>query len=139
MLVPYEDSERAKGVQVDGIYEDVDLMRAGQPNQSWVNAAAFWMNTDANARMFLYDASFIKLREVSVGYDFPRSLLTKLTNNYIRSLKVSFVGRNLAILHQNTPKGLDPEASSSLGVIQGFEKGFSLPQSTYGFDIKVTF
>ena len=108
MLVPYEDSERAKGVQVDGIYEDVDLMRAGQPNQSWVNAAAFWMNTDANARMFLYDASFIKLREVSVGYDFPRSLLTKLTNNYIRSLKVSFVGRNLAILHQNTPKGLDP-------------------------------
>lgn len=138
VLVPYEDISRPKGVLVDGVYEDVVTLRAGQPNQSWVNAAAFWMNTDANARMFLYDASYIKLREVSVGYEMPRDVLNKL-GNVIRSCKLSFVARNLAILHQNTPKGLDPEASSSLGVIQGFEKGFSLPQTTYGFDIKLTF
>lgn len=96
------------------------------------------MNTDANARYFLYDTSYIKLREVSVSYDVPRSFLQKM-GNIFQSMRLSFVGRNLAILLQNTPDGIDPEATSSLGVIQGMEKGFSLPTATYGFDIRVTF
>jgi hypothetical protein len=54
-------------------------------------------------------------------------------------MKVSAVGRNVAILHQNTPKGIDPEATSSLGIQQGLERGFNLPTATYGFDVKVTF
>ena len=138
VLIPYEDSDRPKGILAPGVYEDALLQRAGQANQSWTNPASYYMNTDANARLFLYDASYIKLREVSISYDVPRSFLAKL-GNFFTSARLSLVGRNLAILHQNTPKGIDPEASSSLGVVQGFEKGFSLPQSTYGFDIKVTF
>ena len=49
------------------------------------------------------------------------------------------VGRNLAILHQNTPKGIDPEASSSSGNAQGIEYGGMPPVSSVGFDIKLTF
>ena len=46
------------------------------------------------------------------------------------------VGCNLAILHQNTPKGIDPEASSSSGNAQGIEYGGMPPVSSVGFDIK---
>ena len=41
----------------------------------------------------------------------------------ISGLRLAVVGRNLAILHQNTPKGIDPEASSSSGNAQGIEYG----------------
>ncbi|GLL52385.1 hypothetical protein KUBF_00470 [Bacteroides finegoldii] len=54
-------------------------------------------------------------------------------------MKISAVGRNLAILHQNTPDGVDPEATTSMGSAQGIENGFALPSATYGFDLKITF
>ena len=139
--VPYGDT-RPKGVQVgNGVFGPDTGIRAGQSvagANCWVSASDYWMNTDANARYFLYDTSYIKLREVSVSYDVPRSFLQKM-GDIFQSMRLSFVGRNLAILLQNTPDGIDPEATSSLGVIQGMEKGFSLPTATYGFDIRVTF
>lgn len=139
ILVPYGDASRPKGVMApNAVFDSSVTLLAGQPNNAWMNPASYWMNTDANARYYLHDTSFIKLREISVGYDFSRDLLKKM-GGIFQSMKVSFVGRNIAILHRNTPKGLDPEASSSLGVVQGLEKGFNLPTSTYGFDIKVTF
>lgn len=141
VFVPYGD-RRPKGIQLpNGIFDADAGMRAGMSlaeANCWVEAANYWMNTGANARYFLYDTSFIKLREVSVSYDVPRSWLNKM-GGVFQSMKIAFVGRNLAILHQNTPDGIDPEAASSLGVIQGLERGFSLPTATYGFDFKVTF
>ena len=139
-LVPYAERDRPKGmIAPNAVYDESVALIAGQNNISWINPGAYWMNTDANARYYLYDASFIKLRELSVGYDLPKNLLKQMSDGFLQSVKISLVGRNLAILHQNTPKGIDPEASSTLGVMRGLEKGFSLPTSTYGFDIKVTF
>lgn len=142
VFVPYGDW-RPKGVQVANGVLDTDAgMRAGMTlaeANCWVSSANYWMNTGANARYFLYDTSFLKLREISVSYDVPRNFLKNKMGNVFQSMKIAFVGRNVAILHQNTPKGLDPEAASSLGVIQGLERGFSLPTATYGFDFKVTF
>lgn len=142
VFVPYGDN-RPKGIQVPNGVLDTDAgMRAGMTlteANCWVLANNYWMNTGANARYFLYDTSFLKLREISISYDVPRNFLHNKLGNVFQSMKIAFVGRNLAILHQNTPKGIDPEAASSLGVIQGMEKGFSLPTATYGFDFKVTF
>ncbi|WP_239063527.1 SusC/RagA family TonB-linked outer membrane protein [Bacteroides sp. 51] len=141
VLVGYNDW-RAKGILTpNGIFDESVGIRAGQSvadSNCWVQASSYWMNTGSNARYFLYDASFIKLREVSVSYDCPRSLLKKM-GGVFQSMKIAFVGRNLGTLKQNTPNGIDPEAASSLGVIQGIERGFSLPTATYGFDFKVTF
>lgn len=142
VYVPYGDGSRPKGLQPNAVYGDGTGLHAGMTlaeANSWLSANAYWCgNCDRNARDFLYDTSFIKIREISVGYDFPRSLLSKM-GNVIRSMKISFVGRNLGYIHKKTPKGVDPEASSSLGVIQGFDNGFSLPTASYGFDFKVTF
>jgi hypothetical protein len=76
------------------------------------------------------------LRELSVGYNVPAKWLK---NTPIRTARLSLVGRNLAIIYQATPRGLDPQATSTTGNTQGLEKGFNLPQANYGFDIKVTF
>ena len=43
----------------------------------------------------VYDASFVKLREVSLGYDFPESLIG---NSPLTAASVSLVGRNLWII-----------------------------------------
>lgn len=140
VYVPYADG-RPKGIQVDGVFDESAGLRAGQTlaaNNTWAEAAGFWMNTSANARYFLYDTDFIKLRELSVGYNFPSKWLMSWSK-FIRSMKLSFVGRNLGYIHKKTPKGIDPEASSSLGVIRGIEQGFSLPTASYGFDFKITF
>ena len=84
----------------------------------------------------VFDASYIKFRELSVAYSLPKSIIKKLP---ISGLRLAVVGRNLAILHQNTPKGIDPEASSSSGNAQGIEYGGMPPVSSVGFDIKLTF
>lgn len=85
----------------------------------------------------VFDASYIKLREVSIGYRVPRSFLKKL--RIVRDARLSFVGRNLAILYQNTPHGIDPEAATSSGNAQGIEYGSLPPTASFGFDINVSF
>ena len=85
---------------------------------------------------FIYDASYIKLREITVSYDFPKKWLRKTP---FQAVRVSGVGRNIATLFCNTPEGLDPQATSTTGNAQGFEYGFNLPSATYGFDVKISF
>ena len=136
--VLYTDGERPKGVIMkDVVYgPDVDHW-AGQPSMAWVRPIEQWThNAGSNIERYMFDASYIKLREVSLGYSVPRNILAKTPFN---SARISAVGRNVAILFQNTPKGVDPEATSSVGNAQGLEKGFALPSATWGFDLKVSF
>lgn len=84
----------------------------------------------------VFDASYIKLRELAVGYSIPRSVLK---NSPVSNVKLSFIGRNLAILYQKTPKGIDPEAAVSSGNAQGIEYGAMPPVSSFGFDVKISF
>ena len=80
---------------------------------------------------FVYDASFVKLREASLTY--------KLTGNQFKSVglsnaSISLVGSNLWIIHKNLPYA-DPETGFGSGNIQGFSSG-SLP-TTRNFSINV--
>ncbi|MDR0506601.1 MAG: TonB-dependent receptor, partial [Dysgonamonadaceae bacterium] len=84
----------------------------------------------------IYDASFIKLRELSVGYNFPKSWISKIK---MSNARISLVGRNLWIFYQKTPKGIDPEAALNAGNGQGMESGSLPPSTTLGFDIKIEF
>ncbi|MDE3741562.1 SusC/RagA family TonB-linked outer membrane protein [Maribacter polysaccharolyticus] len=86
----------------------------------------------APSKQFVYDASYIKLREVSLGYDFPSRLMEKLP---FTALTLSASARNLWIIHKNLPYG-DPEYSSSSGNYRGIQNG-SLP-STKDVSFNVT-
>jgi len=68
---------------------------------------------------FIYDASFWKLREVSLGYSFPKSFLSK--QKVFNSLDLSLVGRNLWIIHKNLPYA-DPEETYGSG---NYTQGYS--------------
>jgi hypothetical protein len=83
----------------------------------------------------IFDASYVKLREVSFGYNVPKAVLSKLG---IHSAKISLVGRNLAILFKNTPR-IDPEADRFGSNQQGFAYG-ELPNSrSVGFNLSLGF
>jgi hypothetical protein len=84
---------------------------------------------------FLYDASYGKLREMSLGYTFPASWLRNLP---IKNVKVSAVGRDLFYIFKNAP--VNPEGSFSReDYAQAFEYSSLPPTRSYGFTINVKF
>ena len=91
-------------------------------------AQTYWQNVGGRgslyAEEFLYDGSFIKLREMTLGYNVPSDIFG---NNFINKLRISLVGRNLFILHKNTD-GFDPESTFNSGNAQGIE-AFAFPST----------
>ena len=87
------------------------------------------------ADKFMYDASFIKLRQITLGYSLPRKMLN---GTPVQSVMISFVGRNLAILKKNTPN-IDPESTYTSSNSQGLDY-YGFPSTrTYGFNLRATF
>ena len=85
---------------------------------------------------YFYDTSFIKLREINIGFNFPDKWLRKTP---LKSVRIAAVGRNIATLFQNTPDGIDPQATITVSGLQGFEDNSMFPTSSWGFDIKLSF
>ncbi|MPN33592.1 hypothetical protein SDC9_181081 [bioreactor metagenome] len=105
-------------------------------NTQYLSAQTYWEQASRRTGAFLYDASFIKIREVSIGYKLPTKMLL---NTPVKSINIAFVARNLWTLYQNTPFGIDPQATASTGNDQGIESAFALPAAYYGFDFKISF
>ena len=83
------------------------------------------------------DGDFIKLRQLSLGYSIPESILGKL--KLFRSIRASFVARNLAILMKKSDN-IDPEATFSSNVRYYGIEGTSLPSTrSYGINLNFTF
>lgn len=85
---------------------------------------------------YIYDASFIKLRNVSLTYNLPKYLFQKA--GFIQGASLSLVGRNLQILMKHTP-GIDPETNISAGNDQGIETTALPPTRSYGFNVNLKF
>jgi TonB-linked SusC/RagA family outer membrane protein len=94
------------------------------------------------ARSYVYDASYIKLRELNLTWSVPRKTLGKM--NFVKGIDLSLTGRNLWIIHKNLPDS-DPEqgvaSSGSYGqnASMGFQSGAYPVFRTYGFNVKVKF
>jgi outer membrane receptor protein involved in Fe transport len=82
---------------------------------------------------YVYDASFIKLREVTLSYVLPQSLTSRLN---VSNATVALIGRNLW-LHDNVPN-IDPETAFDAGNVQGLEYGQVPTAKSFGFSISVT-
>ncbi|WP_232798029.1 SusC/RagA family TonB-linked outer membrane protein [Salinibacter altiplanensis] len=76
------------------------------------------------AEEFVYDANFIKLRQLRLSYDLPSSVMNRVP---ARSASVSVVGRNLFYLHDSVPN-ISPESSYNSEATPGFEQA-GVPQS----------
>jgi len=84
---------------------------------------------------FVYDAGFVKLREVTLTYSLPSKLLNK---TFIKGASISAIASNLWIIHKNLPYA-DPESGMTAGNIQGYSTG-SLPTTRdFSFNLKLNF
>lgn len=102
--------------------------------QRGVEPQAYWGRLGQISENWVYDGSFIKFRELTLGYSFPQNIIKPL---HISNLSLSYIGRNLAILHKNTDN-FDPET--------GFNNNFNgveyygIPTaSSHGLKLSVTF
>ncbi|WP_027381005.1 SusC/RagA family TonB-linked outer membrane protein [Chryseobacterium daeguense] len=93
------------------------------------------LGTDPPPAAFVYDASFVKLREVAITYRLPNSLLA---STFLRDLTLGLVGTNLWIIHKNLPYS-DPEAGLSSGNIQGYQSGPMPATRNFAFTLKANF
>ncbi|MEN4758975.1 SusC/RagA family TonB-linked outer membrane protein [Chryseobacterium sp. C39-AII1] len=113
------------GVKEDGTANDI-LLDA----QTW--GSTYYNTVDAQN---VFDASYIKLRDITLGYDLPKSLI----GNVFQGVRISAFARNLFAWNLAN-KGIDPENTSyGSGNIQGMEGG-SLPSTrTYGVNVNFKF
>ncbi len=121
------------GVKVEGI-----SAATGEPVTAYVNPQTYYGVVGRRVyEEWLFDASFVKLREVRLGYTFDKSDWSGLP---FTRVGVAFVARNPAMLWQKAPEGLDPsELSTGSQGISWFESGQINTVRSYGVNLNVTF
>ncbi|RZK46177.1 MAG: TonB-dependent receptor, partial [Pedobacter sp.] len=131
------------GYKINGIYGPGTIIGGnnvgGQEVTAYVDARTYFRN-NIGTRIYdewLYDASYIKLREVSVGYTFDEAMLGR---SPFKSIKVAFIARNPVMIWQKAPKGLDPsELSAGSSSISWIEKGELQTVRSFGLNLNFTF
>lgn len=85
---------------------------------------------------YMYDATNLRLREVSLNYTFPKKWMQK--TKVLKDLQLAFVARNLCFLYKKAP--FDPDLVLSTGNDnQGIEV-FGMPTTrSLGFTVKCEF
>jgi len=127
---------RETGIVGDGVLANGD--GTFRPNDIVVDAEKYNKAAYSNevAESSIFDGTFLKLRQVQLGYRIPNKVFSKLP---IREVTVSIVGRNLALLYATIPH-IDPETSFSSGNgNQGLEFGQIPTNRSIGFNINVKF
>lgn len=90
---------------------------------------------DGVMSQYVYDATNVRLAEVSLGYDFP---VAKWGWNWLKGLNLSVVGNNLAMLYLKAP--FDPEMTANVGTYnQGVDYFMQPSTRSLGFSVKVKF
>ncbi len=110
---------------------------SGVANDKKIDAVLYYQDNGGYAfnTLGVFDAGFVKLREMRLGYDLPARWLQKA---HVKGVSVAIVGRNLWILKKYTPH-IDPDQAISSSNIQGIE-GAQLPSTrTVGFNVNIRF
>lgn len=118
------------GVQADGTPNDIQIT---PNNHYWTNGGVF------RDEMRTYDGTYIKLREVSVSYTLPKSLIE---NSPFGSVSFTLSGQNLWYNAFGFPPGanFDPEVLSlGVGNGRGFELMNAPTSKQIGGSLRITF
>ena len=97
-ILANEAGANSGGIRVDGVSE------SGEQLSVYVEPQTYYGRMFGLHERWLYDASFIKLREVSLGYEIPKKILGNMP---VQSLKLSLFGRNLWLIDSKVD-GIDP-------------------------------
>ena len=148
-----------KGFDLSGILSSQighDIFRAYERSDiTFTNYQSFWLdrwtpatsgsdlprlvsndpnNNQRPSSFYVEDASFLRLRNLQIGYSLPNSLLSKIN---LAGLRVYFSANNLLTL--TSYKGFDPEIGTTGWILDtGIDKGFYPSNKTIGGGIKIT-
>jgi hypothetical protein len=122
---------REDGLVLDGVTETGEVNTTNISGYGY--AARFYHGYGTPSATSVFDADYIKLREVRIGYTLPKLV------EFIQTIKISAYGRNLAVWGLDN-KGIDPETIvSGSGNVQGIEGGLVPGTRSYGFNVVLTF
>jgi hypothetical protein len=140
---------------IPGVYGDANthqpILSSGKtiPNQTRISTNDLFFANGTQGGSFainsadefnVYDATVYRLREISLGYSLPKTVISRL--KVVSDISVSLSGRNLWYFAPNVPKytNYDPEINSyGSSTIQGIELDAAPTTKRYGFNINVTF
>ena len=118
----------------------VPLMSTGKQiyvkNETPINPYDYWKFLQDNTpEPFIYDASFIKLRELTLTYTLKEKLLEK---TFLTGVSFTVYGRNLWTIYSNVPN-IDPESAYNNSNGQGLEYGSLPSRRSLGLNVKLIF
>ncbi|MCV9927138.1 SusC/RagA family TonB-linked outer membrane protein [Flavobacterium sp. LS1R49] len=120
---------REGGIAVTG--KDIN----GNPVNTTVSAYDYWRSYSEVSSNFVYNADFVKLRAVSLNYNFPKAYLA---HSPFQSVSLAFSAHNLWTIYSATPN-IDPESNYSNGNAQGLERASMPLTRNYGVTLNVKF
>ena len=118
------------GVKEDGSINDIPVSA-----QAYYSTIGIYKSQKGYAEEFIHSASYIKLKELSLGYSFPQRMLKKTP---FTALKLSFVARNLCFLMKHTPGNPDGGYDTTM-FSQALDFAAVPYTRTFGFSINVGF
>ncbi|HEY0611760.1 MAG TPA: SusC/RagA family TonB-linked outer membrane protein, partial [Chitinophaga sp.] len=124
------------GIILPGVTED------GRANTKVISAAAYYLTnfnwrTEGDYAAAVFNNNYIKVREVALTYNMPKSITEKL---HFQGLQLALIGRNLFYIHKSLPHGLDPEvAVGSSWLSQGMDNGTVGPTRSLGASLRARF
>ena len=123
---------RENGLTVSGVDGDGNEFTT---TVSPENLQTYYGRISSIAEEFVYDADFVKLRQLSLGYTVPSSLLDK---TFLNSLSFNLTAQNLFYISRAVDN-ISPEAAYNTSNSQGLEY-FGVPSTrTYGLSINAKF
>lgn len=117
-----------EGVKADGTPNDVRIDVSDA--QTLGTKLPFGSTNALTTREYIYDASYVKLREVALAYSLPQRLLSGA--GFIKGVTFTLSGRNLWIIHKNLPYA-DPEQGSPSTTLTSTDAMVYNPNASIGY------
>ncbi|MGN6420336.1 MAG: SusC/RagA family TonB-linked outer membrane protein [Pseudobacter sp.] len=106
---------------------------------AYVNARTYYRNV-VGTRIYeewCYDASYIRMREIRLGYSLGSKLIEKLP---VKSINIALIARNPFMIWQKAPKGLNPgELATGSSSLNWLETGQLATVRSFGLNLNISF
>ena len=123
------------GVRLDGVVANAD--GSYSPATTYIDAQYYFQSMKSTLfEDYVYDASYLKLRELSLTYDVP-SVFLKKTRTGVKKASIAFVTQNPWLIYSGVPN-IDPSEAGN--AYWGFlENGQAAATRSFGFTVNLTF
>lgn len=101
------------------------------------NMYAGWSHLNRARSLSVFENTWVKIRELSLTYDLPQSIVSKA--KIFQGLSLSLVGRNLGYIYSSLPDNLNPEAINGIGNAQGLQWSAFPSFRQFGFTVRAKF